>query len=956
MKMIKITCVIILAILLAGPGRVRADDGDPKTLGGKALTTVYDGVSGIKKKVSEFGRSSFVGHWMRRDKRGKERVLTNLRNMGLLKENGDLNNTTFEQNKLLQEMYEKLPANVGYKYGTLDVDGTSSAGVEFWQKFVNSEKDELGASIHWALVKEKGSEYEISANNTGTRSIDTLNDDLRGGMDALGKDLESAYRTGLNAYTGGKSEAVIELVEKYQKDPSGTVTDAVLTAAKAAIKEKLLGEVNSVLNKRFGEKKWKSLKEKFKGYGDDYDDTVGTLEKIAELKGDPVLKKLAEELKNAPATVKDRIIKEVKERLAKTDKAKTDKEKADKEKADKEKTDKAAAGTRGAPGTSRPTTITKGYVEDKDGRITETEVRSPDGNLISIIITTTDKEGKVIKTTTYKNGTGEGTTTTSVPATDSKQTNDPTEYNPLDDPNLKKGKKRTLDMAAISKLTGQFKEQQTGPQKEDSGNIGGGDYPTDQSDSYTKGTIGKQPDKPKLPNQGESPGQDPPDQPSSDSSAKKPGLDVKVVGTASPGKCKIVSGQLVAVQGYPKKIAGMTVKLTGPVNRTAKSSGSGSFSFAEIPAGDYTISVKGWDYGMTKANLKAPSGKSIKIVLKGSCPYLYVWTGQKYERENDIYSTARLRPGELIASLGFSDKTFAGLAVQHLSLENIPESLRRDKSYRDYYRITHSPKKTIKGNYMLKIVERAGEHSFTDLVQLLAVERPKDLEVGITREGRVFYYKGLQNLISFSNLVESGYFDGQSVDLYDRQSIELSLPAEAFHNGILAITWQGFLTGFSRDHTASPGRPSLALQRQNPDGDWQTMDWIYPRDEETQNFFVIQQKKLGWDTKGKVRLVASNCLPQKFHRINRIAWEHIKGSAPNTVELPLNSAKMYGNKEACKLLQTADGLSMRLGPSEETTLWFDGSQTDVDKKYSFIFVAEGFYIPASQIRILATSK
>ena len=61
-------------------------------------------------------------------------------------------------------------------------------------------------------------------------------------------------------------------------------------------------------------------------------------------------------------------------------------------------------------------------------------------------------------------------------------------YNPLNDPNLGRELPKKID---ISKLIANFQEQQPGPQKEDSGNIGGGDYPTDQSDSYTKGTIGK---------------------------------------------------------------------------------------------------------------------------------------------------------------------------------------------------------------------------------------------------------------------------------------------------------------------------------------------------------------------------------------------------------------------------------------------------------------------------------
>ena len=65
-----------------------------------------------------------------------------------------------------------------------------------------------------------------------------------------------------------------------------------------------------------------------------------------------------------------------------------------------------------APRTGNPTTVVKGQVIGKNGTITTTETYRPDGSLIDVIDTTTDPDGKVVSTTTYKNGTGEGITTT----------------------------------------------------------------------------------------------------------------------------------------------------------------------------------------------------------------------------------------------------------------------------------------------------------------------------------------------------------------------------------------------------------------------------------------------------------------------------------------------------------------------------------------------------------------
>lgn len=61
-------------------------------------------------------------------------------------------------------------------------------------------------------------------------------------------------------------------------------------------------------------------------------------------------------------------------------------------------------------------TITKGYVEGKDGsRITLTETRDADGNLTRVTETETDADGNVISQTTYEGGTGEGKTTPGAP-------------------------------------------------------------------------------------------------------------------------------------------------------------------------------------------------------------------------------------------------------------------------------------------------------------------------------------------------------------------------------------------------------------------------------------------------------------------------------------------------------------------------------------------------------------
>ena len=440
--------------------------------------------------------------------------------------------------------------------------------------------------------------------------------------------------------------------------------------------------------------------------------------------------------------------------------------------------------------------------------------------------------------------------------------------------------------------------------------------------------------------------------------ANSAGLDVRVVGTAPPGQCKIVAGQLVPVAGYPKRISGMTVTLSGPVSRSTVSSGGGSFSFPAVPAGDYTISVVGWDYGMTSASLTAPPGKAISIVLKGSCPYLYVWTGDTFFRENDVYSTARLRPAELFATLKPKGKVLASLRVHNLGLKAIPDRLVRQKSYTDYYRIAHRPVKNDEGNFVLKLVERAGEHSFTDFVKLQALALDSGLQAAVSRKGQYFYYHSpLRPLESFSTL--KGNADGRpnektSIGLYDGQSIALTLPPEAFKQGVLAVQWQGFLDGVSVNHSSSKERPRLMLQRQNDDGVWETVAWDYPRDEITWSFFRLPER-VGWDRSGRVRFKVSSCLPSKFHSLINIMWGRVASRSAHPISLPLKSARIGNARDVRGALLHSDGKSMHLSPSKEAVMVFDGGAIDNPRGYAYFFIARGFYIPAPQIRIAANN-
>ena len=395
------------------------------------------------------------------------------------------------------------------------------------------------------------------------------------------------------------------------------------------------------------------------------------------------------------------------------------------------------------------------------------------------------------------------------------------------------------------------------------------------------------------------------------------------------------------VEGWPVKIAGMSLVLTGPVNKSTSSSGSGSFNFTLIPAGEYVISVTEWNYGMTSQAFTAPSGKAIKITLKGSCPYLYVWNGDDYAKENDIYSVARVFASELLAD---KDRLFAdrdGLFLQQVSLKNISPELMEQRSYRDYYRINGRLAIDADGYYRAKVREQAYERSLSDQFELWAVDHPAGSRTGVTQNGRLFNYEEIIPLTATAQPNGRG--------LYDKDVLEVALPAAAFGNGVLAIDWQGFQNGDGRGKSASTGKPRLDLQRLGPDGIWQTVDYVYPRDEIQQSYFILDDLGEGWDSSNTVRLAATSCHPEKYSRIDTVGWARYMPETPTAVHLPLVSAVTSRGDDVRQKALKADGDSIFLGPDEEVTLKFKSYPTAEGMERSFVFVSQGVYVPMPMI-------
>jgi hypothetical protein len=96
-------------------------------------------------------------------------------------------------------------------------------------------------------------------------------------------------------------------------------------------------------------------------------------------------------------------------------------------------------------------------------------------------------------------------------------------------------------------------------------------------------------------------------------------LALQGCGTTDPAPRGVVQG-IVLVEG--NAIPGVTVELTGPLSRTATTDPSGRYSFDEIPAGAYVVSVRGAPpdaaFPATSRSAVVPEGGTVTVDFQGN--------------------------------------------------------------------------------------------------------------------------------------------------------------------------------------------------------------------------------------------------------------------------------------------------------------------------------------------------
>ncbi len=118
-----------------------------------------------------------------------------------------------------------------------------------------------------------------------------------------------------------------------------------------------------------------------------------------------------------------------------------------------------------------------------------------------------------------------------------------------------------------------------------------------------------------------------------------------------------------------------------------------------------------WTNGVPQNVIEPKSKQKIleKQVLKGSCPFLYVYDGEKYQFVTDLLWRA---PLGLVTAMGFvaPDET------------------------KDFVKISTSQIKPKSGKFSIQITEELWETAYFDMVRLIAVDHPEDTDIYVNEQ------------------------------------------------------------------------------------------------------------------------------------------------------------------------------------------------------------------------------
>ena len=344
----------------------------------------------------------------------------------------------------------------------------------------------------------------------------------------------------------------------------------------------------------------------------------------------------------------------------------------------------------------------------------------------------------------------------------------------------------------------------------------------------------------------------------------------------------------------------------------------GFYQINNIDTGDYYVMISKSGY-VTK---REPSSGSFNIACgetenRGTvclnpsnpppgCPYVYHWNGEEYVEGSNI----------LVES------------------EN---SSRIEIDVVDYYKVEQQliAKNTM---YCFQIREFEQEHSWLDQFELLTLDHPKGLNLGVTKDGDIFLYKRQINLshcfdnnenncLVLINSIDERYFDG-----YQNDWLILDF-------GYVVNIEDMYLEVLADLKPPPDKEETIAVQIENQNG-WEDIEKLHPRE----NWATHMVKLAPWyeNTSGEIIL---RLYWLAHHKVDYIGLAQSSPGPIKEKDCLLISAIHSEAGVVTDSLISMDGNYAELLPGENIGLNFSVSPEENEGfKRDFILVAKGHYV------------
>lgn len=293
----------------------------------------------------------------------------------------------------------------------------------------------------------------------------------------------------------------------------------------------------------------------------------------------------------------------------------------------------------------------------------------------------------------------------------------------------------------------------------------------------------------------------------------------------------------------------------------------------------------------------------------GSCPYLYSWDGSSYQLENDLYSVGRGAANE------FTD-----------------------------YLLLNKPIAAKDGVYSFEIKDVVRENSWTDALQLIVIDHPASVGVGVDETGAVHSYS---NPIPPASAV-----DGDGNDVLALVSAKQDgVGFAASHNDVVVLDFSSVdistaaklvlaVDGFEGDSRGPRTGQVPAVQIQTLQGGaWVTRHAFVPKEFWAEGVFDLQPY-LGESR--SVRLVSVSCDEGKNHVIDYAALDNTVDTLTATVLAPA-SAVINGTTDVLAEISASDDVYAATTTGDVLAVTFPVPPL-VDEARNVVVASEGYYV------------